>query len=205
MAFEFYNPHGMRLGCTLGQPFGEIKVNPGEYVPTPDMEDKGISSALFEPFVGKSFLHKTPGHVRRRLRLDTDSRFQADKEAKMAVIPQAEVVPNENPRSHTDAGKPQDSSRVETPQEDDSKESVVEGNSGREGKADDQQPSSPPDSGGSSFTPPTPPPAPSYPPTRPSLRELSPSTGTTPAKAIQELADKSCSSGSGKRSRKSGD
>lgn len=68
MPFEFFNPHTNRIGCQLGGTFGEVKVAPGEYVPTPEQERAGIKAELFEPHVAASFLHKTPGNVRRRLR-----------------------------------------------------------------------------------------------------------------------------------------
>ena len=67
MPFEFHNPQVFRVGCCLGGGFGEYKVNPGEYVPTPEQEEAGITAARFQEHVGKSFLRRTPPDVRRSL------------------------------------------------------------------------------------------------------------------------------------------
>lgn len=84
MPFEFYNPHVSRCGCYLGSTYGEIKVEPGQYVPTPEHEKAGITSAMFEKHVAPSFLHKTPGQIRRRLREEHQSKLEARAAAKTA-------------------------------------------------------------------------------------------------------------------------
>jgi hypothetical protein len=87
MPFEFFNPHTCRQGCHLGSKFGEIKVEPGQYVPTPEQEKAGMTPAMFEAHVNPSFLHKTPGNIRRRLRLE-----QQDKDAAARVAENARVA-----------------------------------------------------------------------------------------------------------------
>jgi hypothetical protein len=86
MPFEFFNPHTCRQGCHLGSKFGEIKVDPGQYVPTPDQEKAGMTAAMFEPHVNPSFLHKTPGNVRRRLRVELQEKEKAARVAENARV-----------------------------------------------------------------------------------------------------------------------
>lgn len=84
MPFEYFNPHTCRQGCHLGSEFGEVKVEPGQHVPTPAQEAKGITPKMFEPHVGKSFLHKTPGDVRRRLRAEHAEELHAQQQTRTA-------------------------------------------------------------------------------------------------------------------------
>lgn len=74
MPFEFFNPHKCVISCTLPAPHGQVKVSPGEYVPTPEQEAQGLRANLLRPHVSQSFLHKTPGHIRRRLRLESEQK-----------------------------------------------------------------------------------------------------------------------------------
>lgn len=87
MPFEYFNPHTCRQGCHLGSKFGEVKVDPGQYVPTPDQEKAGMTAEMFAPHVNPSFLHKTPGNVRRRLRVE-----QQEKEKAARVVENARVA-----------------------------------------------------------------------------------------------------------------
>jgi hypothetical protein len=91
MPFEFYNPHKCVTTCTLPAPHGQFKVMPGEYVPTPEQEAQGIEANLLRPHVAPSFLHKTPGHIRRRLRLESEQKINSDQTP--AVAPQPMVAP----------------------------------------------------------------------------------------------------------------
>ena len=79
MPFEFRNPHKCVITCTLPAPHGQFRVAPGDYVPTPEQEQSGIVPNLLRPHVAPSFLQKTPGHIRRRLRLESDQKTCADQ------------------------------------------------------------------------------------------------------------------------------
>lgn len=58
--FEYYNPQVHAISALLHQPIGSVRILPGEYVPSPAMEKKGLTADLFLPFVQPSLLHKTP-------------------------------------------------------------------------------------------------------------------------------------------------
>jgi hypothetical protein len=66
MAFEYHNPHPSNLECCIGRPIGSVIVEAGEVVPTLEMEDRGITAEILEPFVSSNLLRPTPPAVRRR-------------------------------------------------------------------------------------------------------------------------------------------
>lgn len=90
--FEFYNPHTCRVGCHLGPEFGEVKVDPGQYVPTPAQEKAGMEMELWEQHVGPSFLHKTPGNIRRRLRVEYQEAERAEGQRAAAKAAHEDAV-----------------------------------------------------------------------------------------------------------------
>lgn len=68
MAFEFHNPQENAIDCTLPQPLGLIRVKPGDFVPTPEQERRGITAEVFTPFTEAKFsLKPAPPVARRRL------------------------------------------------------------------------------------------------------------------------------------------
>ncbi len=97
MPFEFYNPHKCVLTCTLPAPHGQVKVMPGDYVPTMEQEGAGISANLLRPHVAPSFLQKTPGHIRRRLRLESDQKATTD-EVQARPAPAVAPIPVATPK-----------------------------------------------------------------------------------------------------------
>jgi hypothetical protein len=66
--FEYHNPHPSAVDCCIRhQAIGTLRVAAGQAVPTPEMEARGVTAQLLEPFVLPSFLRPTPPADRRRL------------------------------------------------------------------------------------------------------------------------------------------
>lgn len=70
MAFEFHNPQQNAIECCIPAPIGLIKVNAGDYVPTPEMEERGVTPDLFKPFAEARFALKATSPVARRRLLE---------------------------------------------------------------------------------------------------------------------------------------
>jgi hypothetical protein len=64
--FDYHNPHVSAIECCIRQPVGSIIIKAGEVVPTPEMEDKGITADVLAPFIVPNLLRPTPPVVRRR-------------------------------------------------------------------------------------------------------------------------------------------
>jgi hypothetical protein len=78
MAFEYHNPHPSNLECCIGRPIGSVIVEAGAVIPTPEMEDKGITADILEPFVSSNLLRPTPPAVRRRFLASEGMEIPAD-------------------------------------------------------------------------------------------------------------------------------
>lgn len=72
--YEYYNPHERSISCCLHQ-IGSIIVRPGECVPTPEQEAKGIKVETFRDFISPSLLHATPPAKRRLLLESSEKAF----------------------------------------------------------------------------------------------------------------------------------
>lgn len=86
--FEFHNPHPSAVDCCIRQPVGTLHIPAGQAVPTPEMEARGITVALLEPFVLPSFLRPTPPADRRRLLVAAGVAVPEDVVAATAHLPE---------------------------------------------------------------------------------------------------------------------
>jgi hypothetical protein len=86
--FEYHNPHPSAVDCCTRQPVGMVRVAAGQAVPTPEMEARGITALLLEPFVLPSFLRPTPPADRRRLLVAAGVAVPQDIVASTAHLPE---------------------------------------------------------------------------------------------------------------------
>jgi len=68
VAYELFNGQVSAMELTMAAPIGHVRIQSGEYFPSPEQEkERGFKASMFADVVGPSFLTKTTPSTRRRL------------------------------------------------------------------------------------------------------------------------------------------